>query len=94
MKSAIEKALDNVKNLNVQNLEAPKPEKAKKGEVVAAYDGRPTLYLSDKELSTIRNYKIDDDVVVVCQGKVKEISSYDSPHISLKIESIADVTKG
>jgi hypothetical protein len=104
MKSAIEKALDNVKNLNVQALEAPKPEKPKKGEpVISAYDDRPTLYLDNKELTTIRDYKIGDSVVIVCQGKVQELSSYSKmegkesnevTNICIKVESIADITKG
>jgi len=106
MKSAIEQALDKVKNLNVQKLDEPKPEKPKKGEnmtMSVAYDPRPTIYLDDKELSTIGKYKAGDKVVLVCECSVKSVSTYDrmegketkkSLNCDLCIEAVADITKG
>jgi hypothetical protein len=105
MKSVIEKALDSVKNLNVQKLEEPKPEKPKKGEenIPIAYDPRPTIYLDDKELSTIGKYKAGDKVVIVCECYVRSVNTYDrmdgkeakkSLNCDLCIEAIADITKG
>ena len=106
MKSAIEQALDKVGKLNVQKLEEPKPEKAKKGEEMhmsIAYDPRPAIYLDDKQLSTIGNYKAGDKVVIVCECSIKSVSTYnrmegketkESLNCDLLIEAIADITKG
>jgi hypothetical protein len=104
MKSAIEKALDKIGSLNIQNLEEPKKEKGNKGmEGSAAYDSRPTIYLDDKELSTIGKYKAGDKVILVCECYVRSVSSYErmegkdlkkSMNCDLCIEAIADITKG
>jgi hypothetical protein len=93
-----------VKNLNVQKLEEPKQEKPKKGEVaISAYDSRPTIYLDDKELSTIGKYKAGDKVIVVCECTVRSVSTYDSMkgkdikksmNCDLVVEAIADITGG
>lgn len=99
MKSVIEKALDNVKKLNIQKLDEPK--KGRKTEAIA-YDPRPTLYLSDNDLSTIGNYKAGDKIVIVCECSVRSISSYDhmegkttkkTQNIDLLVEAIADITR-
>jgi hypothetical protein len=104
MKTAIEKALDKVGSLNVQKLEEPKAEKPKKGMgTPVAYDPRPTIYLDDKELSTIGSYKAGDKVVLVVECYVQSVSSYDrmdgkevkkSMNCDMRIEAIADITKG
>lgn len=103
MKSVIEMALDNVKRLNVQKLDEPKKEKPKKGKISApAYDPRPTIYLSDKELATIGNYKAGDKIVVVCECSVRSVSTYDrlegkeikkTLNCDLLVEAIADITR-
>jgi len=105
MKSAIEQALDKVKNLNVQKLDEPKPEKQKKGEdpISYTYDPRPSLYLGDEELPTIGKYKAGDKVVIVCECYVSSVNTSDrmedkeskkSLDCNLRIEAIADITKG
>jgi hypothetical protein len=103
MKSVIEKALDNVKKLNVQELDEPKPQKPSKNEIEAIpYDPRPTIYLDDKELPMIGRYKAGDKVILVCECSVRSISAYDrlegkeakkSTNCDLVIESIADITQ-
>lgn len=104
MKSAIEKALDKISSPNIQNLEAPKPEKAKKGNMVeSVWDDRPTIYLGDKELSSIGSYKAGDKVVLAVECSVCSVNSHDSMdgkeikkslNCELRIEAIADITKG
>lgn len=103
MKSVIEKALDNVKKLNVQKLDEPKPDKKSKNEIEAIpYDPRPTIYLSDDDLATICDYKAGDKIVLVCECSVRDISAYDrmegkvtkkTQNASLLIEAIADITR-
>ena len=104
MKSAIEKALDNVKKLNVQSLDEPKPHKPGKNEAVDVmpYDPRPTIYLDDKELPMVGRYRAGDKVVLVCECSVRNVSTYDrfegketkkSTNCDLVIESIADITQ-
>jgi hypothetical protein len=105
MKSAMEKALDRIGSLNVQKLEEPKAEKSKKGDCCCPipYDPRPTLYLDDKELSTIGNFKAEDKVILVIECSVKSIHSSErmegkevkkSLNCELCVEAIADITKG
>lgn len=100
MKSAMEKALDKAKSVNVQKLEEPKPPK---GIPASDWDGRPSIYLDDKQLSTISRYKAGDKVVLAVECSVQSINTYDrkngnksekSMSCSLTIEAIADITKG
>jgi hypothetical protein len=104
MKSVIEKALDKVKKLNVQELDEPKPEKSKKGEhEMPIYDPRPRIYIEDKDLPAIGKYKAGDKFVLVCECSVASTYSHDrvegkeikkSINCELIIESIADITQG
>lgn len=101
MKSVIEKALDNVKKLNVQKLD--EPEKPKKGTVETfPYDPRPAIYLSEKDIPTIGSYKAGDKVVIVCECCVRSVSTYDrlegketkkALNCELLVEAIADITR-
>lgn len=101
MKSVIEKALDSIKKPSVQKLDEPK--KPKKGKLeMPVYDPRPAIYLSDKELSTIGNYKAGDKVVIACECSVRSVSTYDclegketkkSLNCELLVEAIADITR-
>lgn len=104
MKSAIEKALDNIGKLNIQKLEEPKKLKNKKDNDVPipVYDPRPMLYLNEKDLSTISKYKAGDKVVIVCECTVKSTAAYDrlegketkkAYNCDLLIEAIADITR-
>lgn len=103
MKSVIEKALDNVKKLNVQELGEPKSSKPSKNEIEAMpYDPRPIIYLDDKNLPMIGRYKAGDKVILVCECSVRSVSTYDraegkeakkSTNCDLVIESIADITQ-
>ena len=104
MKSAMEKALDKIGSLNVKQLEEPKKEKASKGECCpVSYDSRPSIYLDDKELSTIGNFKAGDKVILVVECSVRSVNTYDrmdgkevkkSLNCDLCIEAIADITTG
>lgn len=103
MKSVIEKAFDNIGKLNVQKLDEPKKEKSKKDTIeMPAYDPRPTIYLSDKELATIGSYKAGDKIVIVCECSVRSVSTYDrlegketkkTLNCDLLVEAIADITR-
>jgi ribosomal protein L21E len=101
--SAIEQALDKVKKPNIQKLEEPKQEKAKKSDMNMMYDDRPRLYLNDKEMPTMKNYKAGDKVVLVCECTIKSMDMYDrmegkeskkSMSAEMCIEAMADITKG
>lgn len=105
MKSAMEKALDKIGSLNVQKLPEPKMEKPKKGECCEPmpYDSRPTIYLNDKELSTIGGYKAGDKVILVAECSIRSINTYDrmdgkemkkTMNCDLIVEAVADITKG
>jgi hypothetical protein len=104
MKSAMEKALDKIGNLDIQKMEEPKKEKGKDNECCPSMDYyKPTIYLDDKELSTIGNYKIGDKVILVIECSVKSLSQHEEVkgkekkkvlHCDLCVEAIADITKG
>jgi hypothetical protein len=104
MKSPIEKALDKIQDKNVNIEKMPEPEKPKKGspEIAVAFDGKPRLYLNDKELSKIASYKAGQKVILVMEGTVESINTYDSiadkktqkSYTSdIRIDAIADITK-
>lgn len=95
MKSAMEKAFDKVKSLNIQKLEEPK--KSKGGFI---YDSRPGLFLTDKELTALDKYKVGDNVILVIECTIKSISTNElikdkKKHLdcNLTINSLADITK-
>lgn len=105
MKSAMELALDKIGNINVQKIEPPAKEKVDKFANLVGEPSfyKPSLYLDDRELSTIGNYKADDKVILVIECTVKSIHSSERMEgkqikktldCSLDIEAIADITKG
>jgi hypothetical protein len=102
MKSAMEMAFEKVKKLDVQKLEEPKTEKAKKGEI-SMPDSRPTLYLDEKDFPAIGHYKVGDKVVMVMECTMKSMETYEhmegkemkkSMTGAMTVEAMADITKG
>lgn len=103
MKSAMEKALDKIGSLDVKKLEEPKKDKSSKGPCCEIpYDNRPSIYLDEKELSTIGNFTVGKKVVLVVECSVRSVSTYDrmegketkkTMNCDLVVEAIADITK-
>ena len=50
---------------------------------------KPTIYISAKELPEIRDWKLDEEYMVMVKVKMKSISAYErSVNASLEIESV------
>lgn len=104
MKSAIEKALEklNINKVNVVEIEKEKPDDNEKDSPAVAYNPGPRLYLTDKDLEAIKDYKAGDKVILVLECCVEGRSSYsrmegkdmkNTCNCDLCIEAIADITK-
>lgn len=103
--SAIVKAIESAKSkaVKVEKIELPKPSKSKsKGLVIEPGYYKPTLYIDNKELSNIGDYKAGEKLVLVIECTVKGISIDDRvdsdgkvvkrQSASIEIDSFADIT--
>lgn len=80
----------------------PKPKEPKYGNIPSNPDDYyypPTLYLSQKELSGIDNYKVGQKVQLAISAEVTNVSMNDtgdgkSYSASLKLTEISDITPG
>ncbi|EGD47133.1 hypothetical protein Cpap_1525 [Ruminiclostridium papyrosolvens DSM 2782] len=104
METAIEKALKQIKgkSVKVDKIEEPKKSKSKGDPIVYSSDPRPTLYLDDKEFTSIPKLTVGDKVVLVVECEVKSVSNYSrlddknkpkqSYNCDLAINAISDIT--
>jgi ribosomal protein L21E len=101
MKTAIEKALDNVKGISIEKIE--KSKKGDKKDECYPIDTRPRIYFSNADIEGIKNYKAGEKVVIVCECTVENVSNYsrtdgdkgevkNSFSCDLVVESVADIT--
>ena len=104
MKTAIENALDSIKGktVKVDKMEEPKKVKGDNTECCSMYNGRPSLYLNEKEFSNIPGLSVGSKVVLVIECEVMSINSYSSLdkdkkpkksyNCDLAIDAISDIT--
>lgn len=99
MATVIEKALDKIKKIKVEEIE--KPKQSNKGLDIFPYDERPVLYLSDKILSSTPKFKAGDKVILAvectvnncsCEETMTDTETKKSFSASLRIDAIADIT--
>lgn len=106
MASIIQKALENAKQsaVKIETISTPKekPNKGKKS-VPVPYNvvWKPSLYLDDKQLANIGQYKAGDKVVLVIECNVRSVNTSDRiidgksekrHDAEIEIESFADIT--
>lgn len=111
MKSPIEIALDKIAKGSVKSIPTESPADSKEDkknspeECMPCGDSKPTIYLDDEDMPSIKDYKAGDKIILVIECTVDNTSTYsraskdkkgveDSFSSSLKIEAIADITKG
>lgn len=104
MKTAIEKALEKIEGqtVKVDKMEEPKKKKGDNMECCSMYNGRPSLYLNDKEFSGIQSLNVGDKVVLVIECEIMGVNSYSNLdkdkkpvkkfNCDLAINAISDIT--
>jgi hypothetical protein len=103
--SSITRAIESAKTkaIKVEKIEMPKQSSKKKGDMGIPTLGyyKPSLYLDDKDLSTISDYSAGEKVVLVVECTVKGVTLSDSIRegkptkrysAEIEIDSFADIT--
>lgn len=103
MSSVIQNALEKASKstIKIETISSPKPKKSEKSMGIPCCSYKPSLYLDDKQLASISQYKAGDKVVLVIECNVRSCSVNDRivdgksqkrHDAEIEIESFADIT--